>query len=370
MIRNTPELSAVCADLRQGGIAAVDTEFVWNRTYRPRLGLVQIGSAAGEGWAVDCLTGTSPAPLGDLLADPSCVKILHDAQQDLEHLVHYTHALPRTVFDTRLAAGFAGFSSILGLQKLLEETLRVGLPKTETLTDWCRRPLTDVQIEYALDDVRYLAALRLDLLARAEKLGTSAYLAEELARFDDPARYADPDPREVWLRVKGAGRLRPRECAFLRELAAVRETCAQEWNVPRTWLSDDASLVDLALRPPRDARGLFFRHRLRNNGQRDTLAARYAAALRKGADVADADCPVAPSRFVPPEIKAKADEALDFLRQRAEEAHIDAALFASRGTLTGYLVDPGDETNPLSSGWRYELAGRDIAARFTQPSLF
>lgn len=366
MIRNTPDLTAVCAALRQGGVAALDTEFVWNRTYRPRLGLVQLGSSSGEGWALDCLTGTSPAPLGDLLSDAATVKILHDAHQDLDHLHHYTRACPRNVFDTRLAAGFAGFSSALGLQKLLEETLNVGLPKTETLTDWCRRPLTDRQLEYALDDVRYLAELRNDLLARADKLGTVAYLEEELRTFDDPAHYADPDPDDAWKRVKGVGRLALRERAILRALAAVRESAAKEWNLPRLWLADDASLVDLAVRPPRTADDVRVRHRLRNNAQRDTMARRCFAAIQSALALPDEACPPRPFRFIPGDARDAADEALDFLRRRAEEVHIDAALFASRATLTAYLDNPDDETNPLALGWRYELAGREIASRFAR----
>ena len=366
MIRNTPELTHVCEALRQRGVAAVDTEFVWSRTYRPRLGLVQVGSAAGEGWAIDCLSGASPAPLGDLLADDGTVKILHDAQQDLEHLVHYTHASPRNVFDTRLAAGFAGFPSTIGLQKLLEETLNVGLPKTETLTDWCRRPLTDAQIEYALDDVRYLAELREDLLARASKLGTADYLAEELRRYDDPARYDDPDPAEVWRRIKGAGRLSPRECARLRELAAARESTARTWNLPRTWLADDPSLLEIA----QDPGDLRFRHRLRNQGQKATVASFYAAALRRADALPDDALPDPPSHFIPVAVRDRVDPALEFLRQRAEEVHIDVAVFASRATLTSFLDDPGNPDNPLSCGWRHELAGRDIAARFAPPTLF
>jgi ribonuclease D len=363
IIRTTPALAAACAQCRAEGLLALDTEFVWARTYLPRLGLVQFG-CRDACWALDCLTGTSPAPLGELLADASTVKILHDAHQDLDHLRHYTRAFPRNVFDTRLAAGFAGFSSTVGLQKLLEETLNVGLPKTETLTDWCRRPLTASQLEYALDDVRYLAALRRDLLARAARLGTAAYLEEELRSFDDPARYADPDPDEVWKRVKGAGRLVARERAALRALAAVRETAAQEWNLPRLWLADDESLVDLAVRPPRTAEDVRFRHRLRNNAQRDALARRYAKALCAALALPDEDCPPRPGRFLPPEVRDAADAALDFLRHRAEEVHIDAALFASRATLTAYLDDPDDGTNPLGAGWRYELAGREIASRF------
>lgn len=369
MIRNAAELSAVCSARRRDGLAALDTEFVWNRTYRARLGLVQIGSADGGADAVDCLLGTLPSALGELLADPDTVKVLHDAPQDLMHLVHYTKALPRNVFDTRLAAGFAGFASTLGLQHLLEETLGISLPKTETMTDWCRRPLTPEQVEYALDDVRHLAALRADLLARAKALGNAERLAEEMRRFDDPARYADDDPQDAWRRVKGAGRLRPRQRAALRELATVRERFARDWNLPRLWLTDDASLLALACDPPTPRERPRFRHRLRNNGQRDTLADRYASALRTAANLPESDLPVPPERIDGPELRDRTDRAIDFLRRRAEEAHIDSVLVASRPTLAAFLTRPEAGDNPLATGWRHELVGREIASRFAPPRL-
>ena len=171
IIRTTPELEEACARARAAGTVALDTEFVWTRTYRPRLGLVQIGTPS-ECWGLDCLQGLNPAALGELIADGSVVKILHDAHQDLEILWHYTGAKPQNVFDTRCAAGFAGFASTIGLQKLLQDAVGVGLAKTETCTDWTQRPLTDAQVRYALDDVRYLARERLQasLVSGAELL--------------------------------------------------------------------------------------------------------------------------------------------------------------------------------------------------------
>ena len=116
MIRTLKELDEVCTRLRAEKEAALDTEFVWRRTYRPSLALVQLGARDGTSWVEDCLQGFSPQPLGDLLADPQTVKILHDAHQDLEHLYHYTGAQPVNVFDTQLAAAFAGFPAGLSLQ--------------------------------------------------------------------------------------------------------------------------------------------------------------------------------------------------------------------------------------------------------------
>ena len=365
MIRNSTELNEVCARLASEGLAALDTEFVWRTTNRPKLALVQLGAADGTAWAEDCLLALDPSPLGGLIADPAAVKVLHDAHQDLDHLFHYTGAKPVNVFDTQLAAAFAGLPAGLSLQKLVQETLDIGLPKTETTTDWMQRPLTDAQMEYALDDVRHLGAVRTELLARAEKLGTRAWLEEEMTRYDNPALYGDADPREAWKRVKcGRIRLDGRGFAVLRAVAAVRERTAREWNMPKTWLADDASLAEMADVPETHADRIRFRHRLRNRGQRDTLAAFFATAVREAMDLPESDWPENPRPRYLPEVQDAAGEALEWLRARAEEVHVDAAVIASRATLTAWIDNPEDETNPLARGWRHEIAGRDIAEKF------
>lgn len=368
LIRNTVELTEACTGLKAGGIAALDTEFVWSRTYRPHLGIVQMADAAGVCRALDCLKGTDTTPFADIIADPSVVKILHDARQDLELIHHYTGACPRNVFDTQLAAGFCDFPCNLGLQKLLMEVLDIGLAKTETLTDWCQRPLTDAQISYALDDVRHLADLRTALLEKCDALGTRAWFEEESLRYENPDGYGEADPQDAWKRIRGGAKHLERPAlALLRALAAVREERARDMNLPRTWLSDDASLVDLAAQGPAPAFRLRFRHRLKSGGQRDALAAAYATAMSAAAALPESDWPepVFP-RYIR-EVLDAADKAADFLRDRGAELHVDPVLIANRATLTAYIDNPDALGNPLSEGWRYEAAGREIAERFYVP---
>lgn len=365
MIRNATELKEVCAGLRAGGLAALDTEFVWRNTNRPKLALVQLGALDGTSWVEDCLLALDTAPLAELLADAGTVKVLHDAHQDLDHLFHYTGAKPVNVFDTQLAAAFAGLPAGLSLQKLVQETVDVGLAKTETTTDWMQRPLTDAQISYALDDVRYLGEVRAELLKRADALGTRAWLDEEMARYDDPSLYGDADPQEVWKRVKcGRVRLDRRGFAVLRALAATREMLAREWNLPKTWLADDASLAEMADRAEIEADRLRFRHRLRNRGQRDTLAGEFAAAVREGLAVPETEWPENPRPRYISEVLDAADQAIAFIREHAEAIHVDPAIVANRATVTAYVDNPDDEENPLAAGWRFENFGREIAERF------
>ena len=363
MIRNTKELGEVAARLKAEGLVSLDTEFIWRNTYRPLLCVVQLGARDGTSWVVDCLTGLNTDPLADLLADPSVVKVLHAAQQDLEHLSHWTGASPVNIFDTQIAAAFAGFPSMMSLQKLLFEAIDVGLAKTETVTDWSQRPLTAAQEAYALDDVRYLGRLREDLLKRVESFGTRAWLEEDLAVSDDPSAFAPVDPEEVWKRIKcGRAPMDGRAFSVLRALAAERERLAREWNLPRAWLSDDASLVELARHQP--ATHPFFRHRLRNRGQQELLAAAFLKAIKAGLEVPDEALPDNPHPNYLSEVQSAANEAMTFLREKAEAAHVDPAAVANRATVTAWVDNPDDMSNPLASGWRYDFIGRLIAEKF------
>lgn len=365
MIRTGTELAEVCTTLRQGGVAALDTEFVWRNTYRPMLALVQLGAADGTSWVEDCLKGFSAQPLAELLEDPGTVKVLHDAHQDLEHLHHYSGGTPVNVFDTQLAAAFAGLPAGMSLQRLVAEITDVTLPKTETVTDWTQRPLTEAQLAYALDDVRYLGRVREALIERADQLGTRAWMEADMLRYEKPEQYGDVDPYELWKRVKcGRVRLDGRGFALLRSLVATREKWAREWNLPRPWLADDASLVELAADGVKPAAQLRFRHRLRNGGQRVLIAARFAEALEEGMQVPEDDLPLNPHPHYLPEVQKAADEALKLLRERAEEVHVDAVVIANRATVTAWVDNPDDDENPLASGWRHEVVGREIAERF------
>ena len=360
MIRTTAALEAACAAAREDGVLALDTEFVWTRTYRPRLGIVQMGCRRGC-WALDCMSGMHLEVLRETIEDGAVVKILHDARQDLTLLRHYAGGVPKNVFDTQLAAAFAGFPGGMGLQKLLFEAIDVGLPKTETCTDWTQRPLSPAQLEYALDDVRYLLALRDELLRRAGVFGTVDWLGEDLLRYEDAAAYCDPDPDSAWLRVKlRSVRLEGNQWAVLRAVAALRERQALQWNLPRNWLGDDDSLAEMAQK----GKVMHLRHRLKSSSQADILRGLYAKTIDEAKALPEEEWPANPRRTFIKEVRDAADAAVEWLRRRAEELHVDAGVIASRAAITEFIDNPDDDSNPLAFGWRHEEVGRDMAARF------
>lgn len=370
-IRNTPELETACREI-DGVSVALDTEFVWKRTYRPKLGIVQLAGRDGKCNAIDCLFCTNPSALGKIIADGSVMKILHDARQDLEHLWHYTGAKPENVFDTQLAAAFAGFPAGIGLQKLLVESIGVNLPKTETLTDWTQRPLTDAQLEYALDDVKYLHGLRDDLISRMKNFGTFDWFRAESAKYDSPTLYDDPEPGLSWLKVKtGKTRLDGIGFAVLRAIAAQREIHARKWDLPKLWLGDDTSLAIIAIDAAKKGHGakissaeVKFNHRLRQSFKRDVLAAEYAKAANEALMLPESEWPANPHLQYDDEVLEATDQAMTWLKTRAQEIHIDATIVANRATLTAFIDNADDDSNPLASGWRYEVAGRHIEENF------
>ncbi len=269
---------------------AIDTEFVWDRTYYARLGLVQIGLASREVFLLDPLALGDMSPLGRVLDSRDVVKILHDAPQDLMILKRATGATTHRIFDTRLAAGFAGLSSVISLQGLLQELLGFELPKGAQRTDWTRRPLSQEQLDYAAEDVVHLPGVMETLRSRARARGAEAWLDDELSALDGSDLYEERAPEEAYLRLKGAGRMKRRELAVLRELAACRERMAQELDRPRRRILEDRDLGMLARAKPQTERDLE-RCDL-HPGQVRRFGRKLLSAVERGVALPDDACPV------------------------------------------------------------------------------
>ena len=362
----TPEaLRGLVARLRGAAGLALDTEFVWDRTYYARLGLLQVGLAGGASFLVDAVALRDLTPLGEILADARIVKILHDAPQDLMILRRATGAAARNVFDTRLAAGFAGLGSTLSLGNLLAELLDVHLAKAHTRADWIARPLAPEVLEYAADDVRHLPEAAARLRDRARAAGVEPWLDEERAGLDDPAVQEEKAPAEAYLRIRAAASLPRRNLAVLRELAAWREQAARTADRPRRWLLEDGELVSIALDLPRGPDGLKLKPQTVQQYGADLLA-----AVERGLARPDAELP--PPVFQPgrdPAFRKAVEAAQGEVLARAAARKIDPALVCSRNELAR-LLQEGASARPqdhaLLRGWRAELLGAGLAAFFPE----
>lgn len=244
IITTTAALQAFVARLAAQPWVAIDTEFMREKTYYPRLCLVQLASAQDLA-CIDPLALEDLQPLIQVLQDPNVLKVFHAASQDLEALHLSTGQIPQPIFDTQVAASILGLGKQLGYANLVETTLNITLPKTQTRTDWLRRPLSAQQLQYAQDDVRYLAHLYLALSAQLEAKGKSAQMSSAMAQRVEQSRHGIA-PERLWRRVAGARRLRANEVAIVRELAIWREAEAQCQNRPRRWIIRDDLLIKMS----------------------------------------------------------------------------------------------------------------------------
>ncbi len=231
----------------------LDTEFLRERTYRAELCLVQLSSSS-DAACVDPLALRDLTPLARVLTSPGITKVMHASRQDVE-VLYPIAGLVRPVFDTQIAAALTGLPAQVGYGELVRRLLRTELSKSHTRTDWSKRPLSPEQIEYALDDVRYLLPLKSLLEEQLERSGRLEWLTQELATLAD-SRSIAADPAEAWLRIKGLRSLDPARERLAQLLAAWRERRASERNRPRGWILEDAALREIVMQVPRSLEAL------------------------------------------------------------------------------------------------------------------
>ena len=356
LIGESAELASLCAEWRGADFITVDTEFMRESTYRAKLCLVQIGPPEGEPVAVDPLAdGIDLAPLYDLLVRTPVLKVFHAARQDVEVLLPLAGGVPHPLFDTQIAAMVCGFGESVGYETLVAKLARGRIDKTQRFTDWARRPLTELQLRYALSDVSHLRVVYEKLAAELERTGRHSWLDEELAVITGRATYEAP-PEEAWRRLKVRGNNR-RFLAILRELAAWREVEADRRDKPRPWVLRDTALSEIAAQRPRTVDQLA---KLRSVSQRTAESATGAAlldAVKRGLALPDAECPSLPQRNE----KSSAPGALtDLLKVlltfKSEETGVARKLIANTEDLE--RIARGETSGvPALQGWRRALFG-------------
>ena len=355
IISTESELAAFCARARGFDAVAVDTEFLRERTFHPRLCLVQVATPAGEVVAIDPLALDDLAPLAGLLSDPAVIKVFHACSQDMEVLLGTLGALPAPIFDTQVAAAFLGERLQISYNGLVHAFCGVTLPKSESLTDWSRRPLTESQVEYALDDVRYLIRAYGAMRARLAELGRLSWVLDETRPLASLAHY-QTDRREAYKRVKRITSLTRRQMAVARELAAWREGRAERCDIPRK-MGHVRRGAGGAL-PPRPAhRGRLPQHPGAPSSSRKTMSPRRSwpsTAAGAARPIACRPC-TTPARPPRAETDSVCDLMYALIRLVSERSGVATAMIASRDDLLDYIDHP--ERSALREGWRFELVG-------------
>lgn len=355
--RDLDGLRSIAQAARKAGVLALDTEFMREKTYYAKLCLMQV-AVPDQAWLIDPFEVQDLGPLLEVLVEPEVVKILHAGSQDLEILARMSDSPPGPVFDTQVAATLAGFPSQVGYARLVKDLFDVDVDKSDTFTDWARRPLTPGQVEYALSDVRYLPAAYEELRKRLESTGRSSWLQADLERLSDPATY-ECVPEQQFRRIKRASSLSRRQLGVLQEVVAWREREAQRRDLPRRWIVGDDSLLEVARRQPATVdelsaiRGL--NARSTGDGGKGLLA-----AVRAAREKPDSELPKIVKR---PRAIVDIDGVVELMgalvRVRASEHGIAVPLLATRADLER-LAAGEREDSPLLEGWRKGVIGDDL----------
>ena len=351
-------------EARSDGTIGLDTEFLREKTYRARLCLVQVATKHSI-YLVDPLSGQDLDGLASLISDPEVEVLVHAGRQDFEIFFERYGAVPQNIFDVQLAAAFAGYGASLPYGRLVETITKTTLTKGESYTDWCRRPLTESQLKYAADDVRYLhvvaARIKDDLYAG----GRAEWARAEMNFFSDAKLYTT-EPEDAWRRVSGRGTLSGKQMGTLRELAAWREAAAQKRDIPRGWVVKDQSLIEIARKAPTNLGALKTLRGLAPK-EAERSGADILAAIDRGKDAPHYEAPPSPSRSAQARARTLSGLADAIVRSRCEAAGIATELVATRGELEALLSDifSGGELgneHRLLQGWRRDIAGDAVVA--------
>ncbi|HEX4152996.1 MAG TPA: ribonuclease D [Steroidobacteraceae bacterium] len=351
-------LAQLARMLEQQSSIGLDTEFLRERTFFPKLCLMQF-AAAGEVWCVDPLEVGNLEPLVEALTAAGSRKIVHAARQDLEAFYLNVKRVISPVFDTQIAAGCIGLKPQIGYADLVKTLLNVTVPKGQTRTDWSRRPLSAAQLEYAADDVKYLHEVAAKLTERLRALGREHWVTEDCLALEDP-RWYEPDPRQAWKRLRNLGLL-PREArARGRAAAAWREAVARERDLPRGWILADAAIFSIAAAGPANREELDAALRL-DKPMKESLAESLLEALRESAGAAPEDPEPHRDLRPTPEQKALMERLARIVDGRAQELGVSAEILAPRGELKALAM--GARNVQSLSGWRRgEIGERLLAA--------
>jgi ribonuclease D len=357
LISDRAGLNAFCRSLAGVSYVTVDTEFMRDRTYWPQLCLVQVASPAAA-VAIDPLAPDMDlAPLYAVMNDSSILKVFHAARQDIEIFYNATGKVPTPIFDTQVAAMVCGFGESASYETLAAKLAGAHIDKTSRFTDWSHRPLTERQLKYAIADVAYLRTVYDKLSAQLDRTGRHGWLDEEMAVLTGPTTYR-LDPADAWKRLKVRSSNR-RMLALVRELAAWRETAAQQRDLPRSRIIRDDALLEIAAHAPTTIDELARTRGLGRGFAEGRFGGEVLAVVAHVAKLPESDYPTpAPRRDLPQGIGPLVELLRVLLKLRCEEHHVATKLVAGSEDLE---MIAGDDAAPVRAlhGWRAEIFGKD-----------
>ncbi len=356
-ITTTADLAAFCAQIKGQPFLAVDTEFMRETTYWPKLCLIQAATPTAHAVIDPLAAGIDLTPFLEILRDPATLIVFHAARQDVE-IFNNLGAMPARLFDTQVAGMAAGFGEQIAYDALVRQMLRIEVDKSSRFTDWSRRPLSEAQLVYALGDVTHLAALFPMLRQKLEQAGRLLWVEAEMAALIEPANY-DVSPENAWRRLKPRKHA-PKYMAVFKGVAAWRERTAQLRDQPRGRILKDDAIDEIATQIPTDFEALDRLRGVPRGFSGSKFGPDLVAAVREALASPEANAPAAPKApSVPPQSAGAVVELLKvLLKARSEEAGVASKLIATMSDLEKIAIDDRADT-PALTGWRYDAFGAD-----------
>ena len=357
VINDSGALAAFCEGLRDADYVTVDTEFMRESTFWPKLCLVQVAGPEDEAIIDPLANGIDMSPLYDLIADEGVLKVMHAATQDIEIFHHEAGVTPKPLFDTQVAAMVAGFGDQVGYEGLIAKLTKVSLDKASRFTDWSARPLSDAQLEYALADVTHLRLAYEKLRARIEENGRIAWVEQEMIALAAPSKY-EVVPDEAWRRLKPK-RNQPRFLAVLQAVAAWREREAMNRDLPRNRVLRDEVINQIAARPPENPAALSRVRGIPKGFVEGKLGRGLMDAIEDGLDLPANKAPeLPPVPELPPGVGPLMDLLKVLLKYKCDRHQVAQKLVATVPELEAIAADDNADVHALK-GWRRELFGED-----------
>lgn len=359
-ITDSDALAAFCSQLAQSAYITLDTEFIRDKTFWPRLCLIQAANDDVAGIIDPLADGIDMTPFFKLLQDESLEKVFHAARQDVEIFFHLTGTVPTPLFDTQIAAMVCGFGDSAGYDKLVQSIAHQTIDKASRFTDWARRPLNDRQLQYALSDVTHLRVIYKWLKEEVEREERAGWLDEEMHTLTNPGTYR-LDPNDAWKRLKSRSNGKEYR-GIMKELAAWREREAQQRDLPRNRILKDEAIQELAAERPRDIDALSRLRAVPKGVAQGNLGKHILAAVKRGSELPADELP--PTQRAGPSVKGLGpllDLLKVLLKLKSEQNGVASKLIATVSDLEALAVSD-DADVPALQGWRREIFGEDALA--------
>ena len=355
------DIEQFCRKLSNCEFITIDTEFLREKTYYPKLCLVQISGPDKDAKAIDPLIeNIDLSPLFDLLKNEKIIKVFHAGRQDLEIFYNLMDVVPTPIFDTQIAAMVCGYGDSIGYEKLIKSITGSKIDKSFQFTDWSVRPLSDKQLTYALGDVTHLCDAYIHLRDILDKHKRTEWVMQEDKIRCNPKTYEN-DPYDAWKRIKIRSP-KAKDLAILRELAALREQYAQKRNIPKTWVIKDEVLANIARQAPKDKKQLIKIRNISKDAVEGKLGEQILKAIEKALSSPRAKWPVPEEKRHLNQSESVIVDVLKMLLKIVSTEHgVAAKIIASSTDLEDIALN--DEADvPALKGWRNEIFGNDAIA--------